>query len=212
MKTLVLEVETINNQMNNEVLLGDFSIAKNSLLELAKLLELDKGEAEKDDLIAEADQWFLDNLEEEKREIVAQEFYNQTISRKDIHIFYTSDLVAIYQNTKIIAHIDFEGDEWYYNAEAKKYLEEQRPKYYLKDIKYKDRITTFEDIEYAFEQDDNWEAFTTDKDEYDWWVELANSLEYLENQNINTIKLDIEDLQDYIDLAKKHKAGEIFKN
>lgn len=212
MKTLVLEVETINNQMNNEVLLGDFSIAKNSLLELAKLLELDKGEAEKDDLIVEADQWFLDNLEEEKREIVAQEFYNQTISRKDIHISYTSDLVATYQNTKIIAHIDFEGDEWYYNAEAKKYLEEQRPKYYLKDIKYKDRITTFEDIEYAFEQDDNWEAFTTDKDEYDWWVELANSLEYLENQNIDTIKLDIEELQDYIDLAKKHKAGEILKN
>lgn len=50
---------------------------------------------------------------------------------------------------------------------------------------------------------------------YEWFVELSESLAYLKRNAVDLERIDVFDLQEYIDLAKKQKAApsiDIYKN
>ncbi|EPV87530.1 MULTISPECIES: hypothetical protein [Streptococcus] len=78
-------------------------------------------------------------------------------------------------------------------------------KFYLEEIKNNDYINAFEEIQNDFEQDDNDDWFTTDKADFDWWTKLADSIAYLEENNINYKDSDINELADYITIAEGAK-------
>lgn len=64
-------------------------------------------------------------------------------------------------------------------------------------------ISMFDDLGDYVDEDGNF----TNQADFVWWTELADSLAYLEKeQGINTLDLEVNELQDYIDLAKKQKA------
>ncbi len=51
----------------------------------------------------------------------------------------------------------------------------------------------------------NEEQNFSNKEDFDWWGELANALAYLEEEKeIDTNKLEINELQDYVDIAEEH--------
>jgi hypothetical protein len=114
MAIVKLDIKYLNEFRNDDYLLGDFKLSERSLEKLANVLGM------KD--IEEAEQWFLDNYEEQNRKVECREFYNQTISRKDIHVDYESELVAYYKGTTFVAPVFFMSDENYKNVEAKQYL------------------------------------------------------------------------------------------
>lgn len=198
MKTLELEVKHVNQYASDDYILNDFELSEESLEELAKLLGLEENE-DFDDVKDEAAQWFLDNYEEENSKVEATEFYNRTISHKDISVSYEADLVAEYNDTKIVAHVDFEQDCLYNNAEAKQVLAEQPKKLYLSGIEHVEYIEDFEEIQNDFEEDyyDDW--FTYDKGNFEWWEELANALYELECEGVDIKAMEVNELQDYID-------------
>lgn len=114
MAIVKLDIKYINEFRNDDYLLGDFNLSEYSLEKLANVLGMED--------IAEADQWFLDNYEEQNCKIEAYEFFNPTISRRDIHVNYESELVANFKETTFVAHVFFMSDENYKNVEAKQYL------------------------------------------------------------------------------------------
>lgn len=57
-----------------------------------------------------------------------------------------------------------------------------------------DQLGEFLDEEYNFES----------KDEFDWWEELADSMAYLEENGTDLFVLEVNELQDYIKIAKEH--------
>lgn len=112
-----LNIKYLNEFRNDDYLLGDFKLSEHSLEKLANVLGMED--------IDEAEQWFLDNYEEQNRKIEAYEFFNSTISRRDIHVDYESELVANFKGTTFVAPVFFMSDENYKNAEAKECLEKQ---------------------------------------------------------------------------------------
>lgn len=122
MKTLELEIENYNNTPSKEYIIGDYSIEEESLQELSKLLGIDCEEEGTD----EALDWWLENADETDRKVIAREFYNQTISRKDISVDYRAVLKATFKDAEVIAYIDYQGDEFYNNQEAKEAVEEDK--------------------------------------------------------------------------------------
>lgn len=74
-------------------------------------------------------------------------------------------------------------------------------KLYNTEIENWSNIVDFEEIR------DNWSEgeeygtwFTTSQSEFDWWNQLANAIEYL---NDNGIDADVNELADYIAIAKE---------
>lgn len=114
MAIVKLDIKYINEFMNDDYLLADFKLSEDSLEKLANVLGMED--------IDEAEQWFLDNYEEQNRKIEAYEFFNSTISRRDIHVDYESELVANFKKTTFVAPVFFMSDENYKNVEAKQYL------------------------------------------------------------------------------------------
>ena len=75
-------------------------------------------------------------------------------------------------------------------------------KYYVEEMDNLKEIRSFEEFGHELEIDDDGE-YMTNKDEYDWWQELANSMEYIKD---NDVEIDyINEYQDFIDIARGQK-------
>lgn len=61
-------------------------------------------------------------------------------------------------------------------------------------------ILGFEQLGEFLDEENNFES----KEEFDWWEELADSVAYLEEKEVDVLGLEVGELQDYIDTAKKH--------
>ena len=46
-----------------------------------------------------------------------------------------------------------------------------------------------------------------DKDDFEWWQDLADSLALLEDNGLDILALEVSELQDYINIAKKQREA-----
>lgn len=76
-------------------------------------------------------------------------------------------------------------------------------KKYLAEIESFEQIKTFEDLSDYLEEDDQGQYFE-DEQEFDWWNELANAMQYLEDEDIEYDEVELNELEDYITLAKEN--------
>lgn len=82
-----------------------------------------------------------------------------------------------------------------------KYINEESAKMNVNDIENIDYIWVFDDLSEYLNEDQNFIS----NDDFAWWQELADALAYMEEeQEIDTSDLEINELQDYIDIAKEH--------
>ena len=77
-------------------------------------------------------------------------------------------------------------------------------KYYSTDIKNWENINVFEEIQNDWTQEENNVWSTTDKLNFDWWKEVADAIEFLEDNGINTSGLDVNEIADYVAIAKEN--------
>lgn len=86
-------------------------------------------------------------------------------------------------------------------------------KKYLSEIENFEQIKTFEDLSDHLKEDEQGEYFEDTKD-FDWWDELANAMRYLEDEGVDYDEVELNELEDYITMAKKHgfNSKEINKN
>lgn len=70
----------------------------------------------------------------------------------------------------------------------------------VNDIANADYIMTFDSLSDYLDDDGNFKTFSNFK----WWEKLADSIAYLENTDVNTLDLEVNELQDYIDIAIEH--------
>ena len=68
----------------------------------------------------EVEDWFFENSEVTEWNAAAEQFYNPTISRKDISVECHETRVAIVNGIKFIASVTASKDEMYKNKEAQK--------------------------------------------------------------------------------------------
>ncbi len=119
---LRLDVKNYNNFKSNDYILNDYVLADESLLKLAELLGIE--EEFEEDRIEKANEWFDENSFM-NYDLTADKFYNETISRKDIHVYGTIEISATYKNTEIYAIINIDCEEMYNVHEAIDLAEEQ---------------------------------------------------------------------------------------
>lgn len=74
-------------------------------------------------------------------------------------------------------------------------------KYFTTDIKNLENITVFEEFGFDFEESENGTWYTEDKAMFDWWNELAQAIEFL---NDNGIDAETNELADYVTVAKEN--------
>lgn len=75
-------------------------------------------------------------------------------------------------------------------------------KYYSTQIANWTNIVTFEEIRENWTEADEYGVwFTTDQADFDWWKQLANAIEFI---NDNDIDADVNELADYITIAKEN--------
>lgn len=74
-------------------------------------------------------------------------------------------------------------------------------KRYLEEIENLEQIKTFENLSDYLEENEQGQYFTN-AEEFDWWNELADAMQYLEDKNINYNETDLIELDDYITVAK----------
>ena len=118
---LKLNVENYNNFKSNDYILNDYDISDESYLELANMMNI-KGEDD-EDRIKQASEWFNENSSM-NYDLKVDKFYNETISRKDIHVYGTIELNATYDDIGVYAYIDIDCDEMYNVREAIEMAEE----------------------------------------------------------------------------------------
>ncbi|OHX28314.1 hypothetical protein Javan273_0001 [Streptococcus phage Javan273] len=73
-------------------------------------------------------------------------------------------------------------------------------KYTSTQIANWENIVVFEEIRNDWTEEENG-TWSTDKGNFEWWEELANAIEFLEE---NEIDAETEELSDYILIAKQN--------
>lgn len=76
-------------------------------------------------------------------------------------------------------------------------------KRYINEIENLDQIFSFDDLGDYLIEDDNGQYFE-DAEEFDWWNDLANAMQYLEDEEVEYDQADLNELEDYITLAKRN--------
>lgn len=76
-------------------------------------------------------------------------------------------------------------------------------KRYLVEIENLEQIKTFEDLGDYLVEDDQGQYFE-DEQEFDWWNELADAMQYLEDEDVDYDEVELNQLEDYITVAKEH--------
>lgn len=76
-------------------------------------------------------------------------------------------------------------------------------KKYLAEIESFEQIKTFEDLSDYLEEDDQGQYFEDEK-EFNWWNELANAMQYLEDEDVDYDEVELNELEDYIKVAKEN--------
>ena len=74
-------------------------------------------------------------------------------------------------------------------------------KRYLADIENLEQIKTFEDLSDNLKEDEQGQYFE-DAEEFEWWNELANAMQYLDDKCVEPKVGHMVDLEDYITIAK----------
>ncbi|HEM3531939.1 hypothetical protein [Streptococcus suis] len=75
-------------------------------------------------------------------------------------------------------------------------------KLYSTEIKNWTNIVIFEEIRENWTESDEYGVwFTTNQADFDWWNQLANAIEFI---NVNDIDVDVNELADYIAIAKEN--------
>ena len=74
-------------------------------------------------------------------------------------------------------------------------------KLYSTEIENWTNIVNFEEIRDSWKEGDEYGVwFTTDQEDFEWWKQLANAIEFI---NDNDIDADVNELADYITIAKE---------
>ena len=76
-------------------------------------------------------------------------------------------------------------------------------KRYLEEIENVDNIMSFDDLGDYLAEDDQGQYFK-DAEEFDWWKDLADAMQYLEDEEVEYDRADFIELEDYITLAKEN--------
>lgn len=76
-------------------------------------------------------------------------------------------------------------------------------KRYLEEITNLEQIRHFEDLSDYLAEDENGQYFE-DSEEFEWWNELANAMQYLEDEEVEYEQADLIELEDYVTLAKRN--------
>ena len=76
-------------------------------------------------------------------------------------------------------------------------------KKYLSEIENIEQIKTFEDLSDYLEEDEQGQYFE-DAEEFEWWNELANAMQYLEDEDVDYDEVELNELEDYIKVAKEN--------
>lgn len=76
-------------------------------------------------------------------------------------------------------------------------------KRYLAEIENLEQIKTFEDLSDYLEEDEQGQYFE-DAEEFEWWNELANAMQYLEDEDVDYDEVELNELEDYIKVAKEN--------
>ena len=74
---------------------------------------------------------------------------------------------------------------------------------YLAEIENLEQIKTFEDLSDYLKEDEQGQYFE-DAEEFDWWNDLANAMQYLEDEDVDYDEVELNELEDYVTLAKEH--------
>ena len=74
-------------------------------------------------------------------------------------------------------------------------------KRYLAEIENLEQIKTFEDLSDYLVEDEQGQYFEDEK-EFDWWKELADAMQYLEDEDVDYDEVELNELEDYITVAK----------
>ncbi|MDY7603085.1 hypothetical protein [Streptococcus suis] len=75
-------------------------------------------------------------------------------------------------------------------------------KLYSTEIENWSNIVVFDEIRDSWtEGDENGVWFTTDQADFDWWNQLADAIEFI---NDNDIDADVNELSDYITIAQEN--------
>jgi len=98
----------------------------------------------------------------------------------------------------------YEANDSFKNMEEtlttlQKYINEERNKMNIEDIENVDYIWDFEELGDYLDDNNNFK----DTEEFYWWKELADSIAFL-GEETDTKELDVNELQDYIDIAEEH--------
>lgn len=76
-------------------------------------------------------------------------------------------------------------------------------KRYLAEIENLEQIKTFEDLSDYLKEDEQGQYFE-DAEEFDWWNDLANAMQYLEDEDVDYDEVELNELEDYIKVAKEN--------
>ena len=75
-------------------------------------------------------------------------------------------------------------------------------KKYSTEIENWSNIVVFDEIRDSWKESNEYGVwFTTSQADFDWWNELANAIEFI---NVNDIDADVNELDDYIAIAKEN--------
>lgn len=74
---------------------------------------------------------------------------------------------------------------------------------YLAEIENLEQIKTFEDLSDYLTEDEQGQYFE-DAEEFAWWKELADAMQYLEDEDVEYDQVELSELEDYITLAKEN--------
>lgn len=74
---------------------------------------------------------------------------------------------------------------------------------YLAEIENLEQIKTFEDLSDYLVEDEQGQYFA-DSGDFDWWNDLANAMQYLEDEDVEYNEVELTELEDYITVAKEN--------
>ena len=74
---------------------------------------------------------------------------------------------------------------------------------YLAENENLEQIKTFEDLSDYLAEDEQGQYFEDEKG-FDWWKELADAMQYLEDEDVEYNEVELTELEDYITVAKEN--------
>ena len=78
-------------------------------------------------------------------------------------------------------------------------------KYYLNEIENAYAIMDFDNNDFNFNGEDENGYYWIEKDAFNWWTILAGALNYIEEEGIDIDDFEINELEDYVEIAKEHE-------